>query len=675
MKRNLKFFITLLLAAQIAPNAILAQTPVIKWDFETIKNRGVIEESTNITDTIEGNFEWVEGVTGKGLRLDGSTTRVIRKAEDIMKPGAAFTIEAWVSLAEYPLNWCPVITTESDEIKGYRLMIGPYGQVSFQTAISEQWISCTSASETMPLRKWLHIAGVYEANKEMALYINGVLVSSLAIKGSLTYPLKTSCKLGMVAVPGRPSNTIRTWGTAETYYGLDGIIDDIKMFDTPLTAAQVKGDFLKVKPGVPDIQIRRLPSIEKNPGHFGAFYTKLKYYPGWDNLWPVDQDPDIVVCFDNNPAKFIFWRGTRYGPAWVSENEKWMADQSLETWGNGATDIEGCFEHMQDRHCRFSHVRIIENNEARVVVHWRYALVSALDHTWMPDPKTGWECWVDEYYYIYPDGSAVRKVSWNKGTTGDAVQYQESLPLTQPGERSEDVVENDYVHVSDYDYNTKAVSVDRARQSDNSIEKYTIQQFNFKSKNKPFICFEPGNNMWVRWIDGGYNHFPVNQARSDGRWAKTTDRPTHFMSSPCSDPVIHENGNRLYWMGLYGMNGMSMNELVTFGRSWAYAPELLLIGNGCISGGYDKTQRCYQLENNKPYAGSIELTLKGSKGSPVINPAIMVKNWNQAGAKILVNGKENKNCKVGINHQLDGDDLVLYILLNEEAPVTITINK
>jgi hypothetical protein len=675
MNRILNFFITLLLSTLIAQNVIIAQTPVIKWDFETVRNRGVIEESTNIADTIEGNFEWVKGVTGKGLRLDGFTTRVIRKGEDIRKPGAAFTVEAWVSLGEYPLNWCPVITTESKEVKGYRLMIGPSGQVSFQTAISEQWISCTTASEAMPLRKWLHIAGVYEANKEMALYINGVLVSSQVIKGSLIYPLKTSCVLGMVTVPGRPGNTIRTWGTVEAYYGLDGIVDDIKVFDTALTAAQVKGDFLKVKPEVPDIQIRRLPSIEKNPRHFGAFYTKLKYYAGWDNLWPVDEDPDIVVCFDNNPAKFIFWRGTRYGPAWVSENENWMADQSLETWGNGATDIEGCFEHMQDRHCRFSHVRIIENNEARVVVHWRYALVSAHDHTWMPDPKTGWECWVDEYYYIYPDGSAIRKVSWNKGTTGEAVQYQESLPLTQPGQRSEDVVENDYVHVSDYDYNTKAVSVDRARQTDDWTEKYTIQQFNFKSKNKPFICFEPGNNMWVRWIDGGYNHFPVNQARSDGRWAKTTDRPTHFMSSPCSDPVIHENGNRLYWMGLYGMNCMSMNELVTFGRTWAYAPELLLKGNSCIFRGYDKTQRCYQLENAKPYAGPIEFTLKGSKGSPVINPAIIVKNWNSAGAKILVNGKENKNCRVGINHHLDGDDLVLYISLNEEAAVIITIKK
>ena len=179
--------------------------------------------------------------------------------------------------------------------------------------------------------------------------------------------------------------------------------------------------------------------------------------------------------------------------------------------------------------------------------------------------------------------------------------------------------------------------------------------------------------MWIRWIGGGYNHFPVNQARSDGRWAKTTDRPTHFMSSPCSDPVIHEDGNRLYWIGLYGMNGMNMDDLIRFGRSWAYAPELSVTGNGYVSKGYDKTQRCYQLENNNSKAGTVEFTLKGSKDSPVINPAIRVKNWNSNGAKILVNGKETGNSKVGINHQLDGDDLVIYLPIEEMTPVTITI--
>ena len=123
------------------------------------------------------------------------------------------------------------------------------------------------------------------------------------------------------------------------------------------------------------------------------------------------------------------------------------------------------------------------------------------------------------------------------------------------------------------------------------------------------------------------------------------------------------------------MNGMSMNDLIRFGRSWAYAPELTITGNGTISKGYDKTQRCYQLEIKNSTTATVGLTLKGSKDSPVINPAIVVKNWNSNGAKILVNGKESKNSKVGINHQLDGDDLVLYISLNEEVPVIITIKK
>jgi hypothetical protein len=667
MKRH---FIVILF---IIPLISKAQTPVMHWDFEKIQNRKTIELTTNISDTIEGNFEEAAGVTGNGLRLDGFTIRVIRKGTAIQKPGNEFTIEAWVSLGEYPLNWCPVLTTESNEIKGYRLMIGPYGQVSLEAAIAEQWVSCTSANETMPLRKWMHIAGVYSAGNEMKLYVNGEVVATTPIKGALTFPAKTQCIIGMVTVPGKPSDVIRTWATVDAFYGLDGIIDEINVYDKAMSADQVKSNFSKVAVKEPDIAIRRLPTIKKDPGHFGAFYTKLKYYPGWDNLWPVDQDPDIVVCFDKNPSKFIFWRGTRYGPCWVSENENWMADQSLETWADGQNDIEGCFEHMQDRHCRFSHVRIIENNDARAVVHWRYAPVSSHDNTWMQDPKTGWECWVDEYYYIYPDGSAIRKVSWNKGTTGSAIQYQESLPVTQPGQRNQELLDQDYVHVADYNYNTRSVDADMKRQPADWNHNYTIQQFNFKSENKPFICFEPGNDMMVRWIDVGYNHFPVNQARCDGRWTKTFDRPSHISSSPISDPVIHENGNRLYWNGLYGMNNMSVKELVAFGRSWSYPAELSVLGGKCKSLGYDMSQRCYQLVNTVQDASKTEILLKGSKDSPIINPAIYIKNWNSEGGKILVNGKEFKNYKVGVNHELDGTDLCLFISINDVAPVSITI--
>jgi hypothetical protein len=328
---------------------------------------------------------------------------------------------------------------------------------------------------------------------------------------------------------------------------------------------------------------------------------------------------------------------------------------------------------MQDRHCRFSHVRIIENNDARVVVHWRYAPVSSHDNTWMVDPKTGWECWVDEYYYIYPDGSAIRKVSWNKGTTGRAVQFQESLPLTQPGQRNDEVLNQDYVHVGDYNFNTRSVDANLRKQPADWQENYTVQQFNFKSENKPFICFDPGNTMMVRWIDVGYNHFPVGQARCDGRATKIPDRPSHISSSPISDPVIHEDGNRLYWNGLYGMNKMNMTQLISFGRSWSYPAEMSLGGNNYSTKGYNSSQRCYQIENKTNTTNPVEITLKGSKDSPVINPAIIVKNWNSSGAKILVNGKESTSYKTGINHELEGDDLVLFIYMHEVASVNITI--
>ncbi|WP_430932124.1 LamG domain-containing protein [Saccharicrinis sp. 156] len=667
----LSFFLTVLIQlASVAQDAV----PISSWDFSEIKNRTVIEAESGIADTLEGNFATAPGIKGQGLRLDGFTTRIVRKEKYIQEPGSKLTIEAWVALGEYPLNWCPVVTTESNEVKGYRLLIGPHGQVSFETAISEKWMSTTSAHVTIPLRKWMHITGVYTAQKDIKLYVNGELVSSRKIEGSITFPKKTNCILGMVPEPLRPSNTIRTWGTIPAYYGLDGIIDEIKIFDTALTADHIKGNFIKYEIVDPDIEVRRLPVVENNPNRFGAFYTKLNYYPGWDLLWPVDQDPDIVVCFENNPVKFIFWRGIRYGPCWVSENENWMADQSLETWGNGKNDIEGCFEHMQDRHCRFSHVRIIENTEARAVVHWRYAPVSAHDHTWKPDPKTGWECWVDEYYYIYPDGSAIRKVSWNKGSAGHPVQLQESLPLTQPGQRSEEVVKDNYVTVADYDYYTCPVSVDENKKPTNWKGDNTIQQFNFKAKNKPYICFEPGNRMSVRWINGGYNHFPVNQARSDGRWAKTVDRPSHFMSSPCSDPVIHKKGNRLFWFGLYGMNDMNMHELISFGRSWAYAPEISVKGGDYVSNGYDKSEKCYRLESKYTKTQKLELCLAGSQQNPICNPAFIIKNWNADKAAVMLNGKPLKEAKTSIVHELEADKLVVFLFLEKKESVNITIH-
>ena len=62
---------------------------------------------------------------------------------------------------------------------------------------------------------------------------------------------------------------------------------------------------------------------------------------------------------------------------------------------------------MSDKENRYSHVRIIENTDARAVVHWRYGLCEVVNYTCAnPDPTTGWTDWADEYFTIYPDGVA-----------------------------------------------------------------------------------------------------------------------------------------------------------------------------------------------------------------------------------------------------------------------------
>jgi len=561
-------------------------------------------------------------------------------------------------------------------------MIGPHGEASFQTAIGEQWISCTTERLNIPLRKWMHIAGVYRSDKDLAVYINGEIKATIPIHGKMGYAKGSKCLIGMVAYPEKPSDIHRTWGTLPQYFGLNGIIDEIKVFNKAKTDNEIAKDFAGYEMKSPDIKPHKLPTIEKHPGRFGAFYTKLKYYDGWDNLWPVDQDPDIVVCFDKLPVKVMFWRGIRYGTSWVSENNNWMSDQSVEAWGVGDEDVEGCFEHMQDRHCRFSHVRIIENNDARVVVHWRYAPVSAYDHTWRVDPKTGWECWVDEYHYIYPDGTGIRKVSWKKGTLKYPRQFQESLALLHPGQVESDLLYKDYVHVADYKGNINPISyVENPGSVDWDLtENYTIQQYNFKSENKPFICFEPGNKMYLRWNNlaryndhGGCNHFPVGQARCDGRTSTTSDRPSHCGGFPISYPVIHEKGDRNYWNGLYGINGMNMQEVIELGKSWAFAPEIIIKGDNFISCGFDRSERCYQLENNNTITKKLEFKIAGSKENPICNPSFFIKNWTSEKASVLVNGKPIKDVRIGLNHELEGDNLVIFLFLEKNEPVSITI--
>ena len=123
-------------------------------------------------------------------------------------------------------------------------------------------------------------------------------------------------------------------------------------------------------------------------------------------------DADVVIRFDDSPIRLVFWQGMAYEPAWVTENGKWYTDEFLEAYGPpGCTGGEDC-EPMSDKQTRYAHVSIVQNSDARAVIHWRYALSETRNYSGsFADPLTGWFDWADEYWTVYPDGVAV-PVPW-----------------------------------------------------------------------------------------------------------------------------------------------------------------------------------------------------------------------------------------------------------------------
>ena len=664
------------------------------WDLDNIKGRKVSEQINETTDTLEGNYTLVNGVRGKAIRLDGFTSVICNQGKKGSISKGSITTEAWISLGAYPWNWCPVVAQRmevaggKENHGGFSMEIGPRGELGLKIFIEGNEILCVSEKFSIRLFEWMHVAATYQEGTGIKLFINGQAAGSYDITGRANYAPNKQIRIGMNDRPVNPSNLIGEAGYKPFWFSIDGIIDEVKIFNIALPVDHFTDVFSSQKPkDAPELPERKLPVVRKDHPSFGAYYTKLKYYKEWDQLWPVASDPDIVVTFKQSPVKLVFWRGTRYSPAWVTDNDLWMCDQSVESWN----DREGCLEHMQDRHCRYSHVRMIEDHEARKVIHWRYAPVSAYNDLWNENPKTGWAVWIDEYYYIYPDATAIRKVSWKTGALGRPVQFQESIPLTGPGQTRGDIMEIAYLKIANlngdslqlhYRENPLAIDSERIPEAPN------IQQHNLKSAYDPFIIFEPGNNMQYIMdrdinnlsLPGSCNHWPVGQPNCDGRVSQASDRPASFLGFPISSPIVHEDQDgRSFHNSIYGMVDMPVKDLVQLAGSWVNAPAMKLYSNQeSVEILYDRSQKAYVVHSEEGSLDRIRLTIDCSDSSPLFNPALVLEGWGEKVPEILVNGKklaDENDFSFGYRKELNSTSLIVWIKLRSTKTLELEIRE
>jgi len=649
------------------------------WTFDST-GAATKESIANRSDAILGNFSYTAGVRGRALKFDGFTTRIRREGKQAPPVRGAFTMSAWIAPQAYPWNWNAII----EQKNRYFFGLDATGHMGLRVFLDDQWREVVSAEE-VPFMQWTHVAATFDPSSGLTLYINGIPAGHLAITGHLA-DSGGSFQIGrnLEDIPAAASRDI------PASFSFDGLIDELKITSSAWSAQALRQSYEGSRPGIPPpLAWRKLPRVPDGQKRFGAFYTYLKFYPEWDELWRIDDYPDLVVTFDEASYKMVFWHGTAYNMNLVTENGRWVGDQSAEA----PRDEYGCVEHMSDKQTRYSHVRLIENSPARVVVHWRYALTDVMYNIGERDPITGWGDWADEYYTIYPDGLAVRHFLVH----GPRNRYSITEPATlnNPGERAEDNVSIQAATLANMDGETRTFSwetwpADGSIRGEffNAVPNANISIVNTKSDFKPVYIYEPGT-LIIPYGGGAvetrpwfskfpiWNHWPAAQIPSDGRNALALD---HVSSSAITSPEPPETrrakDGAVEGRFLMGLTNQPISTMLPVARSWLQPTELKVSGAIFVSDGYSRDDRAYHLHRLVAGGSGLEFSLQASHQLPVVNPAFVIEGWGGGRASLTLNGKplaEGKDFRVGHIERLEGTALVVWVRAPLVHPATIRL--
>jgi len=674
-------------AALVLPPYSAAQSEgsVARWSFDE-KDGSVARDSVRgVDDKITGLFKHLDGVTGEGLRFDGETTSITRAAENSPLITNALSVEAWVAVSTYPWNWVPLIDQSRGEERrrgeiGYSVGIDAFGHFGLQVSVNGKFHTLVSKNP-LPLKKWSHVAATFENDHGLKVYVNGQLAGELPVQGAFTAANGQDLLIGRIREATLPLEWIHP--KFPIWYSFDGIIDELQLYNRSLSNTEVVADFGKVHlPEADALPWPKLPSGPPGTGRFGAYYADLKFDDMWDLPRRVGPDSNVVVRFDQSPTRFVFWQGTNYIPAWVTDNGKWYTDEFMETGGSPGCPLGEDCEPMSDKQNRYSHVRIIESTDARVVIHWRYGLCEVEQYICAnPDPYTGWTDWADEYYSIYPDGVAVRKgIVWSSNFKKDR-EFQETIIINAPGTRPEDNINPDAITLVNLEGETQIFSWANPPKKGDRWENANIQWVNLKSTWKPFqivvppAAIRPYTGEKTYSMFEWWNHWPVQQVKSSGISATAPDKASHTSLSHIEGQIVGKTDDTITKVMMHGLTNKSAAELVPLAKSWLSAPKVELSGQGFQSAGYDLTQRAFVFTRNGSTA-PFNSVFQASNDSPLFHPALVIKNWGDAQPRLKVDGKQvawGPDYRFGRVYTLEGTNLVIWMNKEATKPVSVEI--
>jgi hypothetical protein len=192
-----------------------------------------------------------------------------------------FTVSVWVALDAYPYGIAD-LASHADKSESWYLGVDSRGRPGFRIKGSRSIVS----NVKLPLWKWTQVA-VTVKDGQAHLYIDGKLTKSGTVDSTISLPA-APVVLGRNREKTRCSNPVR--GDEQNLplrMGIQGLMDEVSVFKTALTAEQIKKSYTAFAPSDPTSDLAKgvLPGRLGVAKKFGASYTSLKFSDVWDGIF------------------------------------------------------------------------------------------------------------------------------------------------------------------------------------------------------------------------------------------------------------------------------------------------------------------------------------------------------------------------------------------------------
>jgi hypothetical protein len=399
------------------------------------------------------------------------------------------------------------------------------------------------------------------------------------------------------------------------------------------------------------------------------------------------QRGEVVVTFDTTAASMSFDLPTL--AVMRTENDIWYINGWSEAYDTLARDsdafVEGhSFEAMNDTNNVHSRYWIESQNDARIVVRHRCALVNPAGDIAFADDTNVVAAngelgeWTDEWYVFHPDGTHTRKVrvytnyasdtqSWVAPTPRARVHELEGMYMWNGG-RDGRLVEDDLwpdaitlikmdgtsqtTNFSPYPLTPSSTGTDMYNFY-GDFKHANVHVVNTKSTWRPFRIGRPGVDdpdynpcVWGDTLLVTPYHtphtvtnlmptFPPGVTRAQGYDIAGLGQVNYWDHWQVSSTSVTE-----IWLNGFTSSASPAAELAALAKSWQQAPAMTVdTANGAAGLGYDAGERAYLIDFSGVTQPEIaNISIAASAASPIVNPAFLIKDWGGSDAMLAIDG-------------------------------------